>query len=91
MYIADFLSRSAPVSTREQNSHPNDNSSFVLLTNDHDKVCDLFENVNLSEDLAVTTKRYNQIQSCTAIYEALQVLKATVLNGCPELKYDFLS
>ena len=88
MYIADFLSRSTLPLNREQNSGTNDNMSFVFVTNDHDKVCDLFENVNFSEDLAVTTKRYNQIESCTAIDETLQVLKATVLNGWPELKRD---
>ena len=63
MYIADFLSRSVLPLNREQNSHTNDNTSFVFVTNDHDKVCDSFENVNFSEDLAVTTKRYNQIES----------------------------
>ena len=88
MYIADFLSRSALPLNREQNSRTNDNTSFVFFTNDHDKMCDSFENVNFSEDLAVTTKRYNQIESCTAIDETLQVLKATVLNGWPELKRD---
>ena len=88
MYIADFLSRSALPLNREQNSRTNDNTSFVFVTNDYDKVCDSFENVNFSEDLAVTTKRYNQIESCTAIDETLQVLKATILNGWPELKRD---
>ena len=88
MYITDFLSCSAPPLNREQNSHTNDNTSFVFVTNDHDKVCDSFENVNFSEDLAVTTKQYNQIESCTAIDETLQVLKATVLNSWSKLKRD---
>ena len=39
MYIADFLSRSALPLNREQNSRTNDNTSFVFVTNDHDKVC----------------------------------------------------
>ena len=65
-----------------------DNTSFVFVANDHDKVCDSFKNVNFSEGLAVTTKGYNQIVSCTAIDETLQVFKATVLNGWPELKRD---
>ena len=60
------------------------------IVNDHDKVCDSFDNVNFSKDLAVTTKRYNQTESCTAIDQTLQVLKATVLNGWPELKRDCL-
>ena len=55
----------------------------MFVTNDHDEVCDSFENVNFSEDLAVITKRYNQIESCTAIDETL-----LVLNGWPELKRD---
>ena len=86
MYIANFLSCSALPLNRKQNSCTNDNTTLVFVTNDHDKVCDLFENVNFSEDLAVNTKRYNQIESCTAIDETLLVLKAT--NGWPELKRD---
>ena len=39
MYIADFLSRSSLSLNREQNSRTNDNTSFVFVTNDHDKVC----------------------------------------------------
>ena len=62
MYIADFLSRSALPLNREQNSRTNDSTSFVFIKNDHDKVCDSFQNVNFSEDLAVTTKRYNKIE-----------------------------
>ena len=88
MYIADFLSCSALPLNREQNSRTNDNTSFVFVTNDHDKVCDLFENVNFSEDLAVTTKRCNQIESCTAVDEMLQVLKATVLKGWPHITVE---
>ena len=71
MYIADFLSRSALPLNREKNSRTNDNTSFVFVTNDHDKMCNSFENVNFYKDLAVTTKRYNQIESCTAIDETL--------------------
>ena len=70
MYIAEFLFRSDLPLTREQNSHTNDNTSFVFVTNDHDKVCDWFENGHFSEDLAVIAKRYNQIESCTAIDES---------------------
>ena len=51
-------------------------------------MCDSFESVNFSEDLAVTTKRYNQIETCTAVDETLQVLKSVVLNGWPESKRD---
>ena len=43
----------------EQNSRANDNTSF---TNNTDKICDSFENVNFYEDLTVTTKQYNQIE-----------------------------
>ena len=65
MYIADFLlSRSALPLTRAQNNGTNDNTSFVFANNDYDVVCDLFESVNFSEDLAVTTKRYKQIETC---------------------------
>ena len=49
-----------------------------------------------SENLAATAKWYYQIESCTAIDEMLQVLKATVLNGwrelkrnCPKLIYQY--
>ena len=51
-------------------------------------MCDSFENVNFFEDLAVTTKRSNQIKTCTAVNETLQVLKSVVLNGWPESKRD---
>ena len=88
MYIADFLSRSALPLTRAQNNGTNDNTSFVFANTDYDVVCDSFESVNFSEDLAVTTKRYNQIETCTAVDETLQVLKSVVLNGWPESKRD---
>ena len=64
-----FLSRSALPLTRAQNSGTNDNTSFVFLNNDYDVVCNSFESVNFSEDLEVTTKRYNQIETCTAVDE----------------------
>ena len=51
-------------------------------------MCSLFENVNFSKDLVVTTKRYDQIESRNAFGKTLQVLKATVLNGWPKLKRD---
>ena len=86
MYIADFLSRFALSLTRAQNNGSNDNTSFVFANNDYDVVCNSFESVNFSEDLAVTTKRYNQIETCTAVDETLQVLKSVVLNGWPESK-----
>ena len=66
MHIADFLSRSALPLTRAQNNGTNENTSFVFANNDYDVVCALFESVNFSEDLAVTTKRNNQIETCTA-------------------------
>ena len=44
--------------------------------------------INFSEDLAVTTERYNRIETCTAVDETLQVLKSVVLNGWPESKRD---
>ena len=59
MYIADFLSRCAlPL------SHENDSSaqsSLVFATSQviaNDSLCDSFENVNFSEDLALTAKRF---------------------------------
>ena len=79
IYIADFfLYRSALPLNREQNSRTNDNTSFVFVNNDHDKLCDSFENVNFSEDLAVTTKWYsiqfNSIQFNSILF-AIKVLR----------------
>ena len=98
MYIADFLSRSALTLTRAQNNGTNDNTSFAFANNDCDVLCNSFESVNFSEDLAVTTKRYNQIETCTAGDETLQVLKSVVLNGwqdsrrdCPKLIHQYWS
>ena len=88
MYIADFLSRSALPLTKAPNNGTNDNTSFVFANNDYDVVYDSFESVNFSEGLAVTTKRYNQIEICTAVDETLQVLKSVVSNGWPESKRD---
>ena len=71
-----FLSRSALPLTRAQNNHTNDNTSFVFTNNDYDIMCDSFKSANFSEDLAVTTKRYNQIKTYTAVDETLRVLKS---------------
>ena len=89
MYIADFLSRCALPLSHEND--PSAQSSLVFATSQviaNDSLCDSFENVNFSEDLAVTAKRFFQIESCTAVDETLQVLKHTVLNGWPDLKND---
>ena len=80
MYIADFLSRSALSLTRAQINRTDDNSSSVLVINDYNVVYDSFESVNFSEDLGVTTKRYNQTETCTAADDTLRVLKSVVLN-----------
>ena len=88
MYIADFLSRCAlPLPCENDTSSK---PSFVFAANEFSvqEDSDSFENINFSEDLAVTAKRYFQIKSCSAIDETLQMLKNTVLNGWPDSKSD---
>ena len=89
MCIADFLSRSALPLTRAQNNRTDDNTSFVFVINDYDiliiiikilcsyiiiMTCDSFESVNFFEDLAATSKRYNQIETCKQNLTSFKIL-----------------